>query len=181
LADKPVYSYDNVPGIGPIIRNDQGSGAGAARDFLDLQKSGSEVFSVNSAGLPDPGGGDTTQMLTISVGDLVADSDALVPFLHKFPVGVTITKVSICADTDTADGSTNKQTFTVKRSSDDGQIVAVTTATANPGLTGGTWLDAGSVTNGAIGAAEYLYLTIAKTASGIAISGLQIQVEFTLL
>jgi len=168
-------------GAGPIVRNDQGAGAGAARDFINFEKGNSETFSVDADGLPDPGGGDATRSITHQIQDLVADSDALEPMGIKFGKPVTITKISIWVDTDTADGSTNKQTFVWNRSSDDAVLVTYTTPAANPGLAQGVPATMGAVTNEAIGEDEYLYLEITKTSSGLAMSGVSFQIEYTLL
>ena len=71
--ESPVFRLVNPPGYGPIIRVDLGAGAGAARDVIEYQKATAEVFSVNSAGLPDPGGGGNTRQVIFTYGDLPAD------------------------------------------------------------------------------------------------------------
>lgn len=170
----------NPPGIGPIIRADLGKGAGASRDFFKFQKGGSETFSVDVNGLPDPGGGDAKRMVTIPVGDIVADSDALVPYLIRFSKAVVITAIKYWVDTASADGTTNSQTITIKEDSGDAQVVQAATAGADPGIAQATVTDMGSVTNGTLAAGVGLYATFTKGASGLALSGLTFQVEFTL-
>ena len=174
------FRFINPPGTGPIIRNDQGAGAGASRDLMDLQVGSSEVFSVDSGGLPDPGGGDATRSVTVCIGDIVADSDALEMFLVRFNVAVTITKIYYCVDEATADGSTNRQTLLISESGAAGQVVSVATPAANPGVAQATWTDMGSVTNGSMATGEYLYLSPTKTSSGLAMSNLTFRIEYTM-
>ena len=176
----PVIKIVNPPGSGPIWRHDLGAGAGASRDFMNFQKDGIEVFSVDSNGLPDPGGGDAKRAVTCLYGDVAADSDALEAFIWRAEKGVTITGVRLCVDADTADGSVNGQTLTLKRSSDNGQVVQYTTPANNPALSQATWYDMGSVTNASLSADEYLYLTFTKVNSGLALSGLCLLIEYTL-
>jgi len=180
MADRASFKFVNPPGSGPIIRNDQGAGAGAARDFIEFDKASSEVFSIDANGLPDPGGGDAKRSVSIQYGDIVADSDTITPFLIRFEKAVTITNIYVAVDTATADGSTNRQTIAVKRSSDDGGVCSYQTAAANPGLAQSTWTTMGAVTNAAIGADEYLYATFTKASAGLAMSGLTFLVEYTL-
>lgn len=179
-TDRASFKFVNPPGSGPIIRNDGGAGAGAARDFIDFQKGSSEMFSVDSNGLPDPGGGGPKRAVVISYGDLAADSDTLTPFLWKAEKAVTLTNIYIAIDTATATGAVNGQIITVKRSSDDATVVAYTTAVANPGLAQSTWTSLGALSNTSIAADERLYCTFAKVASGLAMSGITFLVEFTL-
>jgi hypothetical protein len=170
----------NPPGSGPIIRNDQGAGAGAARDFIGFEAASSEVFSVDANGLPDPGGGDATRDVTVCIGDIVADSDALDMCLARFNVAVTITAIYYCVDTATADGTTNRQTLLVSESGGDLQVASVDTPTANPSVAQATWTSMGAITNGAMSAGEYLYLSPTKIASGIAMSNLTFRIEYTM-
>lgn len=176
----PVLKLINPPGKGPIFRFDAGAGAGAARDFILMQKAGSEVFSVDVNGLPDPPGGDAKRVAFCLYGDVAADSDALVPFIWKAKKAVVLTAIKICVDTVTADGTTNKQTLTFKRSSDNATIKAYTTPAENPGLAQATWTDISTLSNTSIAADERVYLTFTKVSSGLALSGLAIQIEYTL-
>jgi len=171
---------ENLPGTGPIIRADMGAGTRATADFIVYKKDGSEVFSVDYQGLPDPGGNQAKRQVLISLGDIPADADALENFLVEFRAGVNIEKVQLCIDTDTGDGTTNRQNITIKRSSDDGQVVSYTTPTDNPALSAATWTDMGTVTNAALSNGEYLYATYTKTASGLALSGLAILIDYTM-
>ena len=181
MADEnPIIKLVNPPGSGPIIRNDQGAGAGADRDFLNLKSGGTETFSIDSNGLPDPGGGDAKREVVVSYGDLPADADALQAFLHRFSHAVTITNIYFWIDENTADGSTNRQTITIKRSADDAQVASFQTAAANPGLADETVQDMGTITNASIAADGYLYATFTKASSGLAMSSLTFKIEFTL-
>ncbi|MDO8715322.1 MAG: hypothetical protein Q7J73_00670 [Dehalococcoidales bacterium] len=135
---------------------------------------------MDSAGLPDPGGNQATRQLTVAVGDIAADSDALQNFIFTARGTITITAINLFADTTTADGSVNKQTITFKRSNGDATVATVTTATANPGMTIATALSAGAITNGDIVTGGYLYCTYTKVASGLAISGLTFVINYTM-
>ncbi len=179
MTDSNLRLY-NIPGTGPLIRADMGSGTRATADFINFQKNNSKVFSVDYQGLPMPVGNQKTRQMTINVGDIAADSNALQNYLMTARAGITITAISVVADTTTADGSTNKQTFTVKRSSDDGTVASATTAVANPGMTVATLLTLGSITNAALAAGEYLYCTYTKVSSGLAISGLTFIINYTM-
>ena len=171
---------ENVPGTGPLIRGDQGSGTRAAADFIKFEKNNSETFSVDSSGLPDPGGGQATRSITINVGDIVADSDAIENFLCEFRGGVVITDGDYAVDTDTADGTTNKQTFSIKRSSDDNEVFGATTPAANPGVAAATWTTLGAAGNTALASGEYLYVDYTKTTGGLAMSGLSFIIYYTM-
>ena len=177
MADLKLY---NTPGTGPLIRGDQGSGTRAATDFITFLKNNSETFSVDSTGLPDPGGGQATREVMIQVGDIVVDSDAIEYFLVEFRGGVVITDGDYSVDTDTADGSTNKQTFSIKRSSDDAEVFGVTTAAANPGANQAEWVSLGAAGNTTVTTGEYLYLDITKTSTGLAMSGLTFVIYYTM-
>lgn len=176
----PDFYFNNIPGTGPIIRSDQGAGAGAARDFIQLKKNGTEVWSVSSTGLPDPGGNQATRFITIQVGDIAADSDTLQNFLIEARATITVTAAYVCVDTATADGSVNGQIVTLKRSNGDATVATYTTAVANPGLAQATWTTMGAITNGEILAGGYLYCTYTKVAGGLALSGLSILVNYTM-
>ena len=155
---------DNIPGTGPIIRGDFGSGTRAATDFLNFQLNNSEVFSVDSAGLPDPGGNQATRQTLKLVGDIVADSDAITYFLFETRATITITKVQYWVDTSTADGTTNKQTLLIEDESSN-QIVSIITAANNPGVTLATWTDMSSVTSATLTAGDYLTFSPTKTSA----------------
>ena len=179
MADEfTVFNFKNPPGAGPIIRYD--SGAGSSRDFLDFQTGSSEVFSVDANGLPDPGGGDATRSVTISYGDLPADSDAIKIMVHEFEKAVTVTGASLSCDTNMGNCSgANTQTFVLKSSAADATVATFLTS-ANPGMTAGTEQTMGSITNATVAADTYLYMTITKASSGMAVSGLTIHIEYTL-
>jgi hypothetical protein len=181
MADETSFcKLVNPAGTGPILRNDQGAGAGADRDFITFKKGGSEVFSVNSGGLPDPGGGDAKEALIVSYGDLPADADAIVAFLAKMSHAIVVTNIYVAVNADTADGTSNAQQIEVKRSSDDAVLATYSTAAENPGLADETWQTMGDVSNTAVAADERLYAAFTKTASGLAMNGLTFLIEYTL-
>jgi len=168
----------NPPGAGPIIRSDQGVTGRATADFINFQKNNSEVFSVDYNGLPDPGGGDAKRQLMVGLGDLIADSDALEFYLATWVVACTLTNIYIAVDTDTADGSTNKQTL-LFQIDDDTQIASFTTAADNPGIAAATWTTVGVLDSTTIAAGNSLELLPSKVSSGLALSNLIILIEYT--
>jgi len=179
--ETPVFKFVNPPGTGAIIRNDGGdAGGGGTRDVIDFEQSGTEAFSVDSSGLPDPGGGDPKRQVIVCIGDIAADSDALQNYLWQPQATCTVTNIYICVNADTADGTTNKQIITVKREVDDGAVATFTTAAANPGLADETWTTLGAITNASIVADDYLYCTYTKTVGGLAMAGLTFLIEYTL-
>jgi len=182
MADEtPVFNFVNPPGSGAIIRNDQGdAGGGGTRDVVDFEQSGTEVFSIDSNGLPDPGGGDPKRQVVCCIGDIVADSDAIEHYLCEFQAAVTITAMKVAVNADTADGSTNKQLITVAQSGGDGTVCSYITAATNPGLADETWASMSTPSNAGQDAGEYLYVTYTKTSSGLIMNGLTILVEYTL-
>ncbi len=177
MADLKLY---NIPGTGPLIRGDMGSGTRASADFLNFQKNNTETFSVDYQGLPDPGGGQATRQLTIAVGDIVADSNTIQNFLFTARGSITITAAYVVVDTATATGAVNGQIITLKRSNGDATVATYTTAVADPGLAQATVTTMGAITNGAILSGGYLYCTFTKVASGLAMSGLTFIVNYTM-
>ena len=175
----PDLRLINIPGNGPLIYSKMGSGTRAAADLINFQKNNTEVFSVNSAGLPDPGGNQTTFTKEICIGDIVADSDAFEFLLWEIRESITISAVYYCVDTDTADGTTNRQTLLINDESAN-QIVSVDTPTANPSVAQATWTTMGSVTNGSLTAGDYLKLLPTKIVGGLIMSNLTFQFTYTI-
>ncbi len=179
MADEyAVFRFIDPQGTGPIIRID--NGAGSTRDVLNFQKNSSEVFSVDSNGLPDPGGGDPKRSVTVSYGDIPADADAIAPKLIEFEKAVTITNIYVAVDTAVAScAGADKQTLLVKNGDGD-TTIATLALTANPGMAQNTWTTMGAITNASIAADSYCYGTFTKTGAGVAMSGIVYRVEYTL-
>lgn len=178
MADElAVFKFVNPPGTGPIIRID--NGAGATRDVLNFQKNTSEVFSVDSNGLPDPGGGDPKRTVIVSYGDLPADADALEPFIYRWEKAVTITNVYVAVDTAVGADAVNYNTLVLTNATAAATIATLSTAA---GWAINTWTTMGAITNASIvaGASSYCYLVPTKTSSGKALSGLTFRIEYTL-
>ncbi len=180
MADElAVINMVNPPGTGPIIRIDQGAGAGAAIDSITFNTGGSEFFSVDSNGLPDPGGGQSKRSVTIHYGDLPANADALEPFIYRWEKAVTITNVYIATNTTVAADAINFNTLVLTNKTSDAAIVTYSTA---PGFAQNVWTTMGAVTNPDIvaGTSSYCYLVPTKTVNGTAVLGLTLRIEFTL-
>ena len=177
--ETPVLNMVNPPGTGPIIRIDQGAGAGAAIDSITFNTGGSEVFSVDSSGLPDPGGGDPKRSVTVNYGDLPTDPDALEPFIYRWEKAVTITNVYVALDTTLAADGVNYVDLVLTNATSD---TTIATLSMTVGLAQNVWLTMGAITNPNIiaGASSYCYLVPAKAASGYALAGLTFRIEYTL-
>ena len=116
---------------------------------------------------------------TFHVGDIAADSDALLTPLWKAPNAIKIASVKFAADTDAAAADTNYNTLAVKNGSN------AIASLANGPASGGTGLSKGvfaAVTPTAgyaeVAADATLTLAVTKTGTGAAISGLVIQVDY---
>ena len=174
----PDLNLVNVPGSGPLIFGDQGSGTRAAADFLVFSKNNTETASVDSLGLPDLGGNQAVRQIPIQIGDIVADSDAFDWFLFESRGTITITKIEYCVDTDTLDGTSNRQTLLVSDNAA-AQIASIDTPTANPSVDIATWTTMGSITNGELTNGQFCYFSPSKISSGIVMSGLTFLITYT--
>jgi len=175
----PDLKLVNIPGAGPLIYSKMGAGTRATADLFNFQKNNTEVFSVDYQGLPDPGGNQASRVLSIEVGDIVADSDALDFFLFEVRSTIVITAVSYSVDTATADGSSSGQTLLISDESAN-QIVSVATPSANPGVAQATVTTMGDVTYGTLTTGDYLMFAPTKVSSGLAMSGLTFYFTYTM-
>ena len=169
----------NIPGTGPLFYSDQGSGTRATADFINYQKNTSEVFSVSSTGLPDPGGAQQTRYVQYTVGDIVAASNAKSWTILEVRATITIVSIFYTVDTDTADGTTNGQTFLIEDESSN-QITSNTLNAGNPGATQAVWVTCGSVTNGTLTADDYVTFSPTVVSAGLDMSGLAFYITYTM-
>lgn len=174
----PDLNLVNIPGNGPLIYSKMGSGTRATADLFNFQKNNSETFSVDYAGVPDPGGNQATMVTQFCIGDIVADSDAFEYFICEVRGSITISAVNYWVDENTADGSVNGQTLLIDDESSN-QIVSVATPSENPGVAAATVTTMSTVTNGSLTAGDYLVLLPTKVSSGLAMSNLTIQFTYT--
>lgn len=115
--------------------------------------------------------------LVFALGDVLADSDALVVPLFKAQRRMKITSVLFAADTTATAADTNYQAVAVKNG-------ATTLATATTGpAAGGDTLTAGAFTTKSVAAASQqvnsgstITVDYTKTGTGMALSGLTIQI-----
>ena len=180
MADElPVINMINPQGTGPIIRVDQGAGAGADGDSIDFQTGSTEVFSVDSGGLPDPGGGDPKRSVDVYYGDLPTDADALEPFIHRWEKAATITNIYVALDTTLSSDGSHYHTLVMKNKTSD---TTIATLSMTVGLAQNVWLTMGACSNASIvaGTSSYCYLVPTKTGNGGALSGLRFRIEYTL-
>ncbi len=175
----PDLRLVNTPGTGALIYGDQGSGTRATADFITFEKNDTEVFSVNYLGLPDPGGQQAIWQHQVQIGDIAADSDSESWFLMEVRGTITITKVEYCVDTQTADGTSNRQTLLIEDESSN-SIVSIDTPTASPSVAQATWTTMGGVSSGTLTAGDYLTFSPTLIGSGLIMSGLTFLFTYTM-
>lgn len=164
--------------LAELIKIDSGAGAGATHDNIRCHKATTETFSVDVNGLEDTTSGDLYQYKTINIGDVAADSDAIVPFLWRPQAQVTLQSIGLTVDTDIVDDNVNYQTIQFKDAA--GNNILSAGFTTDVTWTAGTIISAGAlnVTHKILTADEDMKMTFTKTVAGKAMSGLCIHIAF---
>lgn len=175
----PDMKLVNIPGTGALIYSKMGSGTRAAQDLFNLQKNNTEVFSVNSAGLPNVGGSQSIFNYYVCIGDIVASSDDFEYLLWEIRESITISAIAYIVDADTLIGTSNGQTLLINDESAN-QIVSISTPSADPGVTQAIWTDMSTVTDGTLTAGDYLKLLPTVVSSGLAMSNLTFRITYTI-
>ena len=153
-----------------------GAGTGANKDHVLVNRATVEQFSIDKLGLPImANAGDKFRVVSINVGDIVADSDAIEFFLLKPSGTINVVYIGLSVDTDIGDDNVNFQTIVVENDSN----AAVATLTTDIAWTAGAIQTMGSITNPSITSAEYLTVKFTKDASGLAMSGLTFNIAYT--
>ena len=154
------------------------------RDFLRGKEDGTENFRIDCNGHRVSTTGVTRHVVLMTLGDIIADSDALIyPIFKPFEtkdgatkVKIEVESVQIGVDTTLAASATAYETISLK----DGLGNTVASGTTAAGLTAGELTTLGSVssTYGEIDPddSKWLHLHFAKTGVGGAMSGFHIQV-----
>ena len=147
------------------------------RDLWRFYKNGTLVSRVNHLGQRISNAGDQYKYLSVGIGDIAADSDALVYPIMNLPMGATISAVYLAVDTTVAANATNYETIALK-DADANTIASITTASV--GFTAGTPRTMGTIstTHGILVADEGVYLSFTKAASGMALSGMSVIVIY---
>ena len=118
---------------------------------------------------------------TFYLGDITADSDALVCPLWKLPAGtkIKIAAAKVAVDTDAAAVDTNYNTLTLQEGSDVIASLAKGPATGGVALTAGVFADM-TLVNTLLewDAGDELVFKFTKTGNGQALSGLQVQIDY---
>lgn len=116
---------------------------------------------------------------TFYLGDIDADSDALVPPLWNPPRAITIKRILVGLDTDAAKDNTDYQTISITDGTNTIASIATGPTAGGTSFTAGTFVELTLVANYvAISAAETIKVDFTKTNSGMALSGLQIQIDY---
>ena len=149
------------------------------RDFIRVNKDGTEVLRINKLGQLRSTAGCKYKYISAGLGDIAADSDAFRYPIIRLPYPVTINRLEMSTDTTAAADATNYQTIALV-DADGNTIVSATTAST--GFTAGVFRDMGAVTaaNAALTANEGCYLQFTKAASGMALSGVTVSISYTI-
>ncbi len=116
---------------------------------------------------------------TFHIGDIAADSDALLTPLWKVPNAIKVASVKFAADTDAAAVDTNYNTLAVKNGSNAIASLANGPAASGTGFSKGVFAAVTpTVAYEEVAADATLTLAVTKTGSGAALSGLVIQIDY---
>ena len=173
--DTPIIHVKNPNGQGEIILSDA-----SANDHLVTKLNGTENYSIDINGLPDTTSNQQYFYWSVCVGDIVANSDSVVPYLFKKPEAVTMNSARISVDTDIGDDDANYQTIQLV---DGGSNNILSSGfTTDIAWTGGTSVSLGALngTHKILTADETVHATFTKTSSGKAMVAVTFHFVFTL-
>ena len=158
-----------------IIHIDSGV---TSHDAIACKKATVETFSIDVNGLPISTSGDLYQYMTVNIGDVAADSDAIVPGIFVPKAAITLYAIDLSVDTDIGDDNVNYQSIDFKDSAANSILSAPFTTDVE--WTAGTLISAGALdgTHKILAADEDVYMTFTKTASGKAMSGLKVHLTY---
>lgn len=155
-----VIHIKNPGGQGEIVHTDSSTG-----DNIQFDQASTECYSVDVNGLPDTTSNQQYMYYSCCVGDIAADSDAIVPYLIKRATATTIYAAYISVDTDIGDDDSNYQTIQLVDSGSNNILDAG--FTTDVAWTGGTPISLGALSAHAVLTAdESAYATFTKTSSG---------------
>ena len=160
-----VIHIINPQGDGEIFHLDQ-----SQYDFLVVKKDATEVFSVDVNGLPDTTCNQQYYYWGVCIGDIVANSDSVVPYLFQKDSAVTLRSCRLSVDTAIVDDNTNYQTIQLVDSG--ANNILSSGFTTDITWTGGTSTDIGSLdaTHKVLTANETVRATFTKSSSGKAMN-----------
>ena len=165
--------------LATLLHIKSGAGAGAAHDNLVCSKSGTETLSIDVNGLMTATSGDKYQYAQCNIGDIVADSDAIVPCIFYAVAGLTLVSIGLSVDTDIGDDDVNYQT--IQFTDEDDNAILASAFTTDVAWTAGVIVSAGSLVSAShevLVATDYVKMTFTKTSSGLAMSGLTAHIAF---
>jgi hypothetical protein len=170
-----VLKFDDTISNEPVLEFDISNG----RDIFAHYLNGTEVFALMPDGFIRTTTGYKDRYVTIGLGDIAADSDAFTYPLLRCKHDITIVDAYISVDTDIGDDDTNYQTIYLEQSV---STTDLATLTSNIAWSKRVPVTMGSVDSAAakLGAGATLSLRFAKTASGKAMSGLNIVLRYTI-
>ena len=170
-----VLLVDDVDSNDPAYLFDSSGG----RDLIAHYDDGTEKFAMMADGFIRTASGYKDRYVTIGLGDIAADSDAFDYPLFIARNDITIVDAYIGVDTTIADDNTNYQTMALVQSGSSTNIASMTSDvpwTLHVPQSMGT-IDA---TATKVKAGASIKLTFTKTASGLAMSGFNITLRYTI-
>ena len=175
MGASSVLHSDTGKGVQPTFNIDVNN----QRDILAQYKSGVENFGLMSDGFIRSTSGWASHSISVGLGDIAADSDALVYPLFRAKHDITVVSADIGVDTTVGADAVNYQTMYLEQT---GSSVDLSTLTSAAGFTVKVPRNFASLDSGAvkIAAGQTLSLRFLKTASGKALSGAVVTISFTI-
>ena len=171
-----VIQIDDVSGNGPLSVFDVNNG----RDIIALYKNDSEVFALCSNGFIRTTTGWAYRQLGVGIGDIAANNDAYTYPLLRAKHDITIYSAHIACDATVANNTTNYQTVYLEQTGSTTDLSSFTTAST--GFTARVPREFTSIDSTAakLKAGQTLQLRVAKTAAGVAMYGVTVEICFTI-
>ncbi len=179
MGATPMIYSDTSMGNGPLYIFDVNSG----RDILAAYDDGIEVFAIMSDGFMRGVSGWNTRETGIGIGDIAAngDDDGKTFPLLRCKHDVTITDVNVGLDAAAATNGTNYVTIYLEQTGNDTDLGTLTTSSTGftihvpRAITIATTNDTNKLKAG-----DTLNLRTTQTSSGVALTGMNVSVSFTI-
>lgn len=175
-ATHNIFS-DDSQGNGPLYIFDVNSG----RDIFAAYDDGSEVFAIMSDGFLRTTSGWKAREVGIGLGDFAADNDAYTYPLLRCKHDVTITDVNVGCDAAVTANGTNYQTLYLEQTGNSTDVASYTTASTGFSIhVPRAFTIVTTANQDHLAAGDTLSLRAEKTASGVAMTGVNVSVSFTI-
>ncbi len=169
-----VLNFVDTQGTKPVYEFDTNNG----RDIIIHKLNGNEVFALMDDGFIRSTTGWIYRHIAFGLGDVAADSDSLTYPVFRAKHDITIIAADIGVDTDIVDDDTNYQTMYLEQTGSSTDIASLTSDV--------TWSKHVPVSMGTLDsdakivkAGQTVQLRFSKTASGKAMSGVQIHLSYS--